>query len=138
MHTNILKGGSLVRERDWLLLFDDPNILPYKGTVVLAMTMSDCTAVNARKGGGGGGGGGGRYSISRGGVSAGSTIAYVLTEFMPRGRLSDLCRTGPVDPRLCVQYAMDLANGLRVRVPTHPFPFGVLSLFLFFFGNEGH
>lgn len=72
-------GGSLTSERDWLLSFDHPNILPYLGAV----------------------------------VGADGSLLYLLTEFMKLGRLSDVCRNGPVAPSLVIRYGIDIANGLH-------------------------
>eukprot|EP00041_Stephanoeca_diplocostata_P024601 m.628402 g.628402 ORF g.628402 m.628402 type:complete len:478 (-) comp22562_c0_seq26:241-1674(-) len=72
-------GGSLAPERDWLLSFDHPNILPYLGAV----------------------------------VDTDGSLLYLLTEFMVQGRLSDVCRKGPVAPNVVVRYGIHIASGLH-------------------------
>eukprot|EP00040_Diaphanoeca_grandis_P030691 m.182030 g.182030 ORF g.182030 m.182030 type:complete len:480 (-) comp32093_c0_seq2:80-1519(-) len=41
-------------------------------------------------------------------------ILYVLTEFMMKGRLSDVCRLGPLPVAQVLAYSLDIALGLRV------------------------
>lgn len=96
----ITAGGSLSNELQWLLAFDHPNIIPFKGAVIAPYEAeagdSDSKETDAN-------------SHSHTGLGA---VLFLLTEFMELGRLSDLCKT-PLEPCDVVRYSLDLANGLK-------------------------
>jgi serine/threonine protein kinase len=125
-------GGSLAAERDWLLLFDHPNILSFRGTVVATVATAAAAAVPAVQH---------EHEHEPTGVepvgaqelepsapasasvlTSGPALVladnpepeplYVLSEYMPLGRLSDLLQAGPLPPRRAALYALGLASAL--------------------------